>query len=615
MSAAQSTNANLPVRIGRYEVVFTLAAGTPSSLFVARLDEPGTATRPLTIRRISPDVTFGKELDTFFESARPVLGLHHPNVAGVREIISEGGETFVVMDLLEGESAAALLHRLELDSRSLGYGLAAHVVAEAARGLDAAHELGILHEHLTPSDVFIGHDGTVKVLDVGVARAIDRLAGNTSVSERDLPYAAPERCKGDALDRSSDVFSLGALLWELMMGVSPFERSTPADTLRAILREEPKVPSTQVLRNLPIALSEIASRAIARNRADRYPTAAALADDLGAFVKDFPFGGARPTEPLATLMQSLFAKRIKNNARILRRLDSARVPSHPGILELGPEAPPPSISDLERPTVDAFKPIALPKSTVSVEPVPVEPVPIVVLAPAPIAAEPPPAVEPAPAIEAAPVSLDAADLVDAAPRAPSPPPPPAVPVRSSPVEARTPTPRPAPAPFMIRDEALDEAPPARSGRGPLPFVVVAVLLVAVTIGAIVFYTRSSAEPPTKTATPERPLPASTPSASAAAPPPATASVKPAAVVAETTLHIETVPPKATVMLAGAVVGTTPMDLKMPRGTEPVVVELRAQGYQTLRESVVPDVDQRLKLSLVGTAKTPAPNATPYHRFD
>jgi hypothetical protein len=303
-------------------------------------------------------------------------------------------------------------------------------------------------------------------------------------------------------------------------------------------------------------------------------------------------GGAEPSAALAIFMQNIFAKRIRNNARLLRRADSNRSVGAPDPASIPDELSPASADPtaLERPTVDAFPPLPFPfplpvAVAVEVEESPGEPA---VLAPPPALVEPPTAVEP-------------------------------------------PTPEPS-----FTDEPVEapvELPFSTTNRRLLPAIAGAIVVV-LALGWLIFGRGSGPAPETTVATNEPPravhsaatppAPQPTPAPSPSATPGLAASAGPSpANAVETTLRIETVPPAASIVVDGASVGVSPMDVKLPRSDKPVVVELRHASYEPVRESIVPDVDQKMRLSLEPTrAPTgPRPKATatastnPYRRFD
>ena len=173
-------------------------------------------------------------------------GPHHPNILGIHDIGKHDGAPFLVSELLEGQT---LREKLEVGplpvKRAIEYALG------IAQGLAAAHEKGIVHRDLKPENVFITKDGRVKVLDFGLAKLASSEQTHETVvtltSPATLPgmvmgtvgYMSPEQVRGDATDARSDIFSFGAVLYEMLTGKRPFKRDTSAETMTAILREEP----------------------------------------------------------------------------------------------------------------------------------------------------------------------------------------------------------------------------------------------------------------------------------------------------------------------------------------------------------------------------------------
>ncbi len=178
----------------------------------------------------------------FVDEARIVAGIRHPNVVAVQELAHEGDELFLVMEYLEGESVGGVARRLVTRGESLRRSLAAFVIAEACAGLHAAHELvddeglprDLVHRDVSPQNVFVTYSGQVKVLDFGVAKAANR---NTQTEAGQVKgkfaYMSPEQCLGKPLDRRSDIFGLGIVLWELSTGRRLFKRGSEHLTFKA----------------------------------------------------------------------------------------------------------------------------------------------------------------------------------------------------------------------------------------------------------------------------------------------------------------------------------------------------------------------------------------------
>lgn len=324
--------------IGRYEVVGQLATGGMAEILLARLVGPSGFERPVVIKRILAHLAHSPAMHAMFvDEARILAGLRHANVVHVDTLGEHEGTPYLAMEYLAGESAAGLLRRLVSARRRLPLDLAAYIVAEAAAGLHAAHELrdadgmprGLVHRDVSPQNVFVTYDGAIKVLDFGIAKATDRIARTeTGQLKGKFRYMSPEQTAGAELDRRSDVFSLGAVLYELATSRSLFARKTHLLTMRAIC-EEPVTAPSRVSPEIPKTFDAVCLRALKRKREDRHPTAAAMRKELLPFITASE-GGAEPAERLAAMMRELFADRIAEKGEMLRRVRAgADVPEMP----------------------------------------------------------------------------------------------------------------------------------------------------------------------------------------------------------------------------------------------------------------------------------------------
>ena len=330
----------VPRQIGRYEIVGPLASGGMAEILLARLAGPSGFMRPVVIKRILPHLAQKKDfVDMFLDEARIVAGIRHPNVVQVTELGHEGGELFLAMEYLEGESTSGLMRRLQARGERLDLTLAAYIVAEACAGVHAAHELtdengkklNIVHRDVSPHNVFIGYKGAIKVLDFGIATAADRIAQTEAGQFKGkLEYASPEQCKGAVLDRRSDIFALGTILWELTTGKRLFKRANALDMQRAICEQPIPAPGAVAVDfPYPEELAAITMKAIARKRRERYQTALELRHDLLVALRKLSVRVA-PEEDLAVVMNRLFEDRIEEKAEMLRRVKAgASVPKLP----------------------------------------------------------------------------------------------------------------------------------------------------------------------------------------------------------------------------------------------------------------------------------------------
>jgi serine/threonine-protein kinase len=327
---------NLPRRLGRYEIVGRLAYGGMAEILLGRLTGPSGFERAIVIKRILPQLTAEPSfVEMFLDEGRLAARVRHPNVVQVQELCQEDGELFLVMEYLEGEAAAGLARRCRVRAKPLDRALATYVVSEAAAGLHVAHELrdpdgaslDIVHRDVSPENVFIGYDGTVKVLDFGIAKARDRTS-KTEVGtlKGKFEYMSPEQALGEPLDRRSDVFSLGVVLYELTTGVRPFKRATQVATLRAVTDDDIVLPSS-IDPSYPRALEDVCMKALARDRSLRYATAQDMRRGLLEAVREMR-GPAMPEETLAALMRELFIDRITEKDEMLASMRRGITPSH-----------------------------------------------------------------------------------------------------------------------------------------------------------------------------------------------------------------------------------------------------------------------------------------------
>jgi len=318
----------LPDKLGRYPIVGLLATGGMAEILLGKVVGTAGFERPVVVKRVLSHLARQRTfIDMFIDEARVVASIRHPNVVDVHEFGREGDELFLVMEYLEGESAATLMRRLTKHDQPLDYALGAHIVAEACAGLHGAHELTapdgtpqhLVHRDVSPHNVFITYQGRVKVIDFGVALTADRLAKtNTGHVKGKFGYMSPEQCMSEPLDRRSDVFALGVVLFELTTGKRMFKRKNELLTLQAIIQDPVSKPS-ELLDDYPEALEKVVMRALSRNPEDRYPTAADMRSDINKVLRQLPLEEAA-NDALATLMTELFEQRMERKKEMLQRV-------------------------------------------------------------------------------------------------------------------------------------------------------------------------------------------------------------------------------------------------------------------------------------------------------
>ncbi len=231
-----------------------------------------------------------ESLSRFRRETHAVAALNHPNILAIHDAGEQAGTPYAVTELLDGETLADRLAAGPLLLRR-----AVEIASQVADGLAAAHEKGIFHRDVKPANVFLTRDGRIKILDFGIARigAIAPLADEAGTvtqeaSSRQLvgtvPYMSPEQLRGQPADGRSDIFALGAVLYEMLTGRSAFGRMAPAETISAILREDPMADGEAG--RLPPARGRLLSRCLEKEPADRYQSARDLFLDLRAFAAE-----------------------------------------------------------------------------------------------------------------------------------------------------------------------------------------------------------------------------------------------------------------------------------------------------------------------------------------
>ena len=268
-------------RFGPYEVVAPIGRGGMGEVYRARDTRLG---RDVALK-VLPESAHGdtERFLRFEREARAVGALSHPNVVVIHDVGTEGGAPFLVSELLEGETLRERLSRGPLAPER-----AVDVAVQVARGLGAAHEKGIVHRDLKPENVFLTGDGHVKVLDFGLAKLLASdpsapgsgtgadLETRSDVVVGTAGYMAPEQVRGEAVDARADVFALGACLHEMLTGRRAFHAGSAAETMAAILREEPADPSS-LRRRVHPQLDRIVRRCLEKQRAARFQSARDLA--------------------------------------------------------------------------------------------------------------------------------------------------------------------------------------------------------------------------------------------------------------------------------------------------------------------------------------------------
>jgi serine/threonine-protein kinase len=320
-----------PRVLGRYEVGARVGGGGMAQVYVGRgVAEDGT--EQLVALKVIRD-EFQRDprfLRMFSDEAKILARLSHPNIIRTLEYGITRDHRFIAMELLAGRTLADLWDLLAARRERLPLHLGAWIAARVADGLAAAHELtdaagvplSVIHRDVNPSNIFLTHDGGVKLIDFGLAKARARRTHTTDgIVKGKIPYLAPEQVAMLPIDHRIDLYSLGTTLWEMGTMRRLFKRDKDIDTILAI--RDAKVPDPRgLVEGYPEALWAIVDRALKVDREERYATAGAMRDDLDAFVGA---AGDRASAELAELMARLFPGEEKRHASWKRDAVAVRV--------------------------------------------------------------------------------------------------------------------------------------------------------------------------------------------------------------------------------------------------------------------------------------------------
>ncbi len=293
-------------KLGPYEILFALGAGGMGEVYRARDPRLG---REVAIKVLpSGSAPDSERLRRFEQEARATAALNHPNILAVFDIGSQDNSPYIVSELLDGETL-----RERLNSGALPVRKAVEYALQISRGLAAAHDHGIFHRDLKPENIFITRDGHVKILDFGLAKLTMPEPGTPGLSVQatldsatgrgvllgTLGYMSPEQCRGAAVDARSDIFSFGAVLYEMVSGKRAFRGDTTADTISSILKEEPPDLSASG-RDVSPMLERIVHHCLEKDPAARFQSARDVAFALEALSSVSSFAASAVATPADT---------------------------------------------------------------------------------------------------------------------------------------------------------------------------------------------------------------------------------------------------------------------------------------------------------------------------
>jgi serine/threonine protein kinase len=301
-------------RLGSFEIVRRLARGGMAEIFLARTSGPSGFEKLVVLKKILPKYA-GKPkfVQLFLDEARLAASLDHPHIAQVYDIGMSDGSYFFTMEYLHGQDMRAILHRTWRTGERFAIEHAVQVARHVASALHFAHDkqgpdgvsLGIVHRDVSPSNVIVTYDGATKLLDFGVAKTTARtVRTRTGALKGKISYMSPEQARGAPIDRRSDIYSLGIVLWEMITTQRLYRGENDLATLQLIITQPPKPPSS-VRPDIPPELERIVLRALAQDPDERYATAEQLVTDLDELAREHKL--KQTSNALAATVSQLFA--------------------------------------------------------------------------------------------------------------------------------------------------------------------------------------------------------------------------------------------------------------------------------------------------------------------
>ena len=282
--------------LGRYELLLPLAQGGMAEVWAARLHGTRGFTKLVAVKMIRKGAMDDTQLEQMFlDEAQLASQIQHPNVISTLELGEQDGTLFLAMEWADAEPLSYLLKETA-ESGGIPVPVGVNIIAQACRGLHRAHELcdpdgnllGVVHRDISPQNVLVTYMGTTKLVDFGIAKATQRSSSMTEDGQvrGKLAYMSPEQARGEPLDRRTDIFAMGILLYVLTTGQHPFKGSHPGETLANLISPTPIMPPWRHDPAYPQALVPVVVKALQKNREKRFETAEEMLDALELAVPD-----------------------------------------------------------------------------------------------------------------------------------------------------------------------------------------------------------------------------------------------------------------------------------------------------------------------------------------
>jgi serine/threonine-protein kinase len=353
MESGGTSSIDLSIGIGKYRLLAELGRGGMGTVFLAVAEGRAGLRKLVVLKVLAPGLAEEPSArEMFLAEARLAARLNHPNVVQTFEVAREAGRDVIVMEYLEGHPLATILRRArQQHGAPMPMSMQLRIVADALQGLHYAHELTdfdgsplkIVHRDVSPHNIFVTYDGVAKLLDFGIAKAVtsSSTTGDGTIKGK-VPYMSPEQLAGEPLDRRADVFSMGVVLWDIVVGKRLWYGMPDVAIMRELSTKT--VPSLRdECPDVDPLLERIVMKALAPEKRDRYPTALELQLDIESYLSWQEVHDT--TRSVGQYVADLFQDvRASTRSRIEQGLRSGGVDPASA---LSASVPPPAIDDLE----------------------------------------------------------------------------------------------------------------------------------------------------------------------------------------------------------------------------------------------------------------------------
>jgi serine/threonine-protein kinase len=298
--------------LGRYELLLPIAQGGMATVWAARLKGSRGFQKTVAVKTMLPNLSDDPQFEQMFlDEAALASRIHHPNVAEILDLGEQDEILYLVMEWVDGEALSVISKTAKRNHAHMQQRIALRIVSMACAGLHAAHELKdetdrhleLVHRDVSPQNILVTYDGIVKLVDFGVAKAVGRAGGETTAGQLKgkVPYMSPEQAKGGKVDRRTDIFAMGIVLYKLATGLHPFLGDNDMLTMRNIITKG-ALPPRNLNPNFSPELEQVILKCLAKDPAERYQTmadldraidrvlaisgASVVDDDVGSFVRN-----------------------------------------------------------------------------------------------------------------------------------------------------------------------------------------------------------------------------------------------------------------------------------------------------------------------------------------